>query len=129
MGKERQIGKGCRSSAKARTGGIALAVHFGRLRWTDAQIVGEATRREHHPDNASACWMGGLTVARMSGEAEAQVVSVRPKGKWPLLLAVPQQPLATSKARGGPPAPYSRACAVTNNSKSLPLLSALMPCA
>ena len=60
------IGKGCGSSAAARLAGIALADHFGRLRWTDAQIVGEASRREHHPDNASACWMGGLTVARMS---------------------------------------------------------------
>src|SRR5258708_34192022 len=73
------IGKGCGSSAAARIGGIALAVHFGRLRWTDAQIVGEASRREHHPDNASACWMGGLTAARMSREGEAQVISIRPK--------------------------------------------------
>ena len=52
------IGKGCGSSAAARVGGIAMAVHFGRLGWNDAQIIGEASRREHHPDNASACWMG-----------------------------------------------------------------------
>src|SRR5208283_5208030 len=38
------IGKGCGSSAAARLAGIALAVHFGRLRWTDAQIIGEASR-------------------------------------------------------------------------------------
>src|SRR5271163_4160845 len=81
------IGKGCGSSAAARLAGIALANHFSNLRWTDAQIIGEASRREHHSDNASACWMGGLTVARMSGEAEAQVVRIRLKGKWPLLLA------------------------------------------
>src|SRR5712664_2293057 len=87
------IGKGCGSSAAARLAGIALAVHYARLRWTDAQIVGEASRREHHPDNASACWWGGLTVARMSGESEAQVACVRPKGKWPLLLAVPEESL------------------------------------
>ena len=92
------IGKGCGSSAAARLAGIALAVRFGRLKWTDAQIVGEASRREHHPDNASACWMGGLTVARMSGEAEAQVAVIRPKGKWPLLLAIPDQPLSTEPA-------------------------------
>ena len=85
------IGKGCGSSAAARLAGIALANHFGHLRWTDAQIIGEASRREHHPDNASACWMGGLTIARMSGDAEAQVVCIRPKGKWPLLLAIPDQ--------------------------------------
>ena len=86
---------------------IALAVHFGRLRWTDAQIVGEASRREHHPDNASACWMGGLTVARMSAEkveaaaaqvAETEVACIRPKGKWPLLLAVPAAELSDRRS-------------------------------
>jgi homoserine kinase len=118
------IGKGCGSSAAARLAGIALANHFGRLHWTDAQIMGEASRREHHPDNASACWMGGLTVARMSGDAEAQVVSVRPKGKWPLLLAVPEQSLSTEAARGVLPAQYSRADAVTNIQNSMLLLAA-----
>jgi len=118
------IGKGCGSSAAARLAGIALAAHFGKLRWTDAQIVGEASRREHHADNASACWMGGLTIARMSGEAEAQVVRVRPKGKWPLLLAIPEQSFATEKARRVLPAQYSRADAVTNVQNSMFLLAA-----
>ncbi|MGZ4836464.1 MAG: homoserine kinase [Terriglobales bacterium] len=122
------IGKGCGSSAAARLAGIALAVHFGRLRWSDAQIIGEASRREHHPDNASACWMGGLTVARMSslsGHAvEAQVVGIRPKGKWPLLLAVPEQSLSTEAARRVLPAQYSRADAVTNVQNSMLLLAA-----
>ena len=118
------IGKGCGSSAAARLAGIALADHFGTLRWTDAQIVGEASRREHHPDNASACWMGGLTVARMSGEAEAQVACIRPKGKWPLLLAIPDQPLSTEEARRVLPLEYSRADAVVNIQNSMLLLAA-----
>jgi homoserine kinase len=122
------IGKGCGSSAAARLAGIALAVHFGRLRWTDVQIVGEASCREHHPDNASACWMGGLTVARMSGLADgaaaAQVACVRPKGKWPLLLAVPPQSLSTEEARRVLPAQYSRADAVANVQNSMLLLAA-----
>lgn len=119
------IGKGCGSSAAARLAGIALANHFGRLRWTDAQIVGEASRREHHPDNASACWWGGLTIARMSGEAEAQVACVRPKGKWPLLLAIPEESLATEKARAVLPEHYSRNDAVVNIQNSMLLLAAL----
>jgi len=128
------IGKGCGSSAAARLAGIALAVHFGRLPWTDAQIIGEASRREHHPDNASACWMGGLTIARMSARsefglnekaaAEAQVACVRPKGKWPLLLAVPEDSLSTKEARLVLPAQYSRADAVTNVQNSMLLLAA-----
>lgn len=118
------IGKGCGSSAAARLAGIGLAVHYGKLGWTDAQIVGEASRREHHPDNASACWMGSLTVARMSGEAEAQVARIQPKGKWPLLLAVPPEPLSTEKARRVLPPQYSRADAVLNIQNSMLLLAA-----
>jgi homoserine kinase len=118
------IGKGCGSSAAARLAGIALAVHFGGLGWSDARIIGEASRREHHPDNASACWMGGLTVARMSGESEAQVICLRPKGRWPLLLAVPDQSLSTEAARRVLPAQYSRADAVVNVQNSMLLLAA-----
>jgi homoserine kinase len=118
------IGKGCGSSAAARLAGIALAAHFGRLHWSDEQIIGEASRREHHPDNASACWMGGLTVARMSGETEVQVANIRPKGKWPLLLAIPEQALSTEKARAALPAQYSRADAVVNIQNSMLLLAA-----
>ena len=118
------IGKGCGSSAAARLAGIALAVHFGHLRWKDDRIVGEASMREHHPDNASACWMGALTVARMANQVQAQVVEVKPKGKWPLLLAVPGQSLSTEQARRVLPAQYSRADAVANVQNSLLLLAA-----
>ena len=130
------IGKGCGSSAAARLAGIAMANYFAHLGWSDARIIGEASRREHHPDNASACWMGGLTVARMSGAGEAQfveaqfveaqVVCIRPKGKWPLLLAIPDQALATEEARRVLPAQYSRADAVANIQNSMLLLAAFM---
>jgi homoserine kinase len=120
------IGKGCGSSAAARLAGIALAVHYGKLGWSDSRIVGEASRREHHPDNAAACWMGGLAVARMLRETEAQVARFLPKGNWPLLLAVPEQTLLTEDARRVLPAQYSRADAVTNIQNSLLLLAALV---
>jgi homoserine kinase len=100
-------------------------VHFGKLRWTDSQIIGEASRREQHPDNASACWMGGITVARMSGEAESEVVNIHPKGKWPLLLAVPEESLATEEARRAIPTQHSHADAVANVRNSMLLLAAL----
>lgn len=120
------IGKGFGSSAAARIAGIALAVHFGRLDWSDDRIVGEASRREHHPDNASACWMGGLSVARMSGPNIAQVASIKPKGKWPILLAVPEAPLSTEEARRVLPSQYSRVDAVTNIQNSMLLLAAFV---
>ena len=120
------IGKGCGSSAAARLAGIALANHYGKLRWSDSQIIGEASRREHHPDNAAACWLGGLTVARMSSESEAEVALIKPKGKWPLLVAVPPDPLSTEEARRVLPTQYSRADAVTNIQNSMLLLTAFM---
>jgi homoserine kinase len=126
LANEIPIGKGCGSSASARLAGIALAVHFGKLRWSDGRIVGEASHREHHPDNASACWMGGLTVARMSSESETQIACITPKGKWPLLLAVPEESLSTEEARGVLPTQYSRADAVTNIQNSMLLLAAFV---
>jgi homoserine kinase len=119
------IGKGCGSSAAARLAGIALAVEFGGLRWTDSQIVGEASRREHHPDNAAACWMGSLAVAGgVSGDGEAQIARVAPRGNWPLLMAVPPQTLSTEQARRVLPSQYSRADAVANVQNSMLLLAA-----
>ena len=120
------IGKGLGSSAAARLAGIALAVHFGKLNWSENRIIGEASRREHHPDNAAACWMGGLAVARMSREFEAQVVRVKPKGKWPLLVAVPEESLPTEEARRVLPAQYSRTDAVANVQNSMLLLAAFV---
>ena len=121
------IGKGLGSSAAARLAGIALAVHFGRLRWSTNRIIGEASRREHHPDNAAACWMGGVTVARMIGDRDAQIARFMPKGKWPLLLAIPDESLPTERARGVLPREYSRADAVANIQNSMLLLAALFP--
>ncbi|HKN36117.1 MAG TPA: homoserine kinase [Terriglobales bacterium] len=123
---EMPIGKGCGSSAAARLAGIALAVHFGKLGWNDSQIIGEASRREHHPDNAAACWMGGLCVARMCSEREAQAVKIAAKGKWPLLFAVPDETLLTEEARQVLPDQYSRSDVVSNIQNSMLLLAAFV---
>ncbi len=114
------------SSASARLAGIALANHFGRLRWTDSKIVGEASRREHHPDNAAACWMGGVAVAKMLGDGDARTARIVPKGKWPLLFAVPDHALSTEEARRVLPEQYSRADVVINIQNSMLLLAALV---
>lgn len=118
------IGKGCGSSAAARLAGVALAVRFGRLPWDSNRIVGEASRREHHPDNAAACWMGGVAIARTLPSGGSQVAHFVPKGKWPLLLAVPEEALPTEKAREVLPQQYSRSDVVTNIQSSMLLLAA-----
>jgi homoserine kinase len=119
------IGKGCGSSAAARLAGVALAVHFGKLRWNSSRIIGEASRRERHSDNAAACWLGGVAVSRMLGGGEAQVARLLPKGKWPLLLAIPDERLSTEKAREVLPRQYSRHDVVANIQNSMLLLAAL----
>jgi homoserine kinase len=120
------IGKGCGSSAAARLAGIALALHFGRLKWNDREIIAEASRREHHPDNAAACWLGGLAVASVRNGEEVRVAHLQPKGKWPLLVAVPEESLATEQARKVLPTQYSRADVVSNVQNSMLLLSAFV---
>jgi len=123
---EMPIGKGCGSSAAARLAGIALAVRFGDLDWDDTRIIDEAARREHHPDNAAACWMGGLTVARIPEGSGTQVATFKPKHEWPLLLVIPKATLPTEEARLLLPDRYSRADAVANIQNSLLLLAAFI---
>lgn len=119
------IGKGLGSSAAARLAGVALAVHYGKLQWKSDRIVGEAARRERHSDNAAACWMGGVTVSRTVGSGDTQVARLLPKGKWPLLLAIPEESLSTEKAREVLPRHYSRHDVVSNIQYSMLLLAAL----
>jgi homoserine kinase len=118
------IGKGCGSSAAARLAGVGLANHFGGLGWTDERIVGEVARREHHADNAAACWMGGLVIARMAADHQAQMACITPKGNWPLLLVISDESLPTEEARGVLPEQYSRTDVVANIQNSMLLLAA-----
>ena len=46
--------------------GILLANHFGNLDWTAQQILEEACRREGHPDNVAACYLGGMTASSIT---------------------------------------------------------------
>lgn len=122
------IGKGCGSSAAARLAGIALAVQAGGLEWTEERIIAEAAQREGHPDNAAACWLGGFSIARNAAAADGiptvQAVRVADSCPWPLLLAIPEEPLATEEARRVLPGQYSRADAVFNVQNALFLLAA-----
>lgn len=124
------VGKGLGSSAAARLAGIALAVHFGELGWSDDQILEEAVRRERHGDNVAACWLGGFAVVCWAGTAgprqpvRAHKLDVR--GDWPLLIAIPDDALATERARAVLPHRYSRADAVANVQSAMLLAAAFL---
>ncbi|HEX4022569.1 MAG TPA: homoserine kinase [Acidobacteriaceae bacterium] len=111
------FGMGCGSSAAARLAGIALAVHFGELGWDRDAILKLACLLEGHPDNAAACWLGGMTVATMEGEgtdARVHAVSIPVPSQWCALIVMPSRPLATNVSRGALPERYSRQAALAN---------------
>jgi homoserine kinase len=107
------LGMGCGSSAAGRLAAIVLAVHFGELGWSHDEILEEACALEGHPDNASACWLGGFVTAACEGRT-VHVARVSPPADWRAILVFPPAPLATSQARAVLPDSYLRSDAVTN---------------
>jgi len=107
------LGMGCGSSAAGRLAAIALAVHFGGLTWTTDQILEEAYALEGHPDNVAACWLGGFVTAVCEGK-RVHVAQAEPPSEWRVIVALPAEPLATSKARAILPASYSMEDVVAN---------------
>jgi homoserine kinase len=99
------LGMGCGSSAAARLAAIALAVHFGQMGWDTDRILEEAYKLEGHPDNVAACWLGGFVTAACEG-TKLHVARVDPPEAWRAIVALPAEPLATSKARAVLPASY-----------------------
>jgi homoserine kinase len=117
------LGMGLGSSAAALLAGVLLANHFGGLNWSPRQILFEACRREGHPDNVAACYLGGMTASSMS-ESDVITSTCGAKLNWKLLLALPSASLATEKARALLPPTYSRADAVANIQSTALLVSA-----
>jgi homoserine kinase len=107
------LGMGCGSSAAGRLAAIALANHFGELGWSSERIVEEASALEGHPDNVAACWLGGFVTAASEGRA-VHVARVTPPEAWRAIVVIPNEPLATSKARAVLPESYGRDDVVVN---------------
>jgi homoserine kinase len=116
LNNEIPLGMGCGSSAAALLAGVLLANYFGGLGLSGYQAMEEACRREGHPDNVAACWLGGMTASAMSVDGRTRVVaaSFGQESTWGLMLALPSVGLATQKARALLPEHYSRADAVLN---------------
>jgi homoserine kinase len=107
------LGMGCGSSAAARLAAIALAMRFGRLDWDTDRVLEEAYALEGHPDNVAACWLGGFVSAVCEGR-HVHVARVEPPEAWRAIVALPAEPLATSKARAVLPATYEMEDVVAN---------------
>lgn len=128
------LGMGCGSSAAARLAGIALAVEFGEMAWQEEKILATATRLEGHPDNVTACWLGGMTVAAVASSSESNevrtctppvhVARFEVPEKWRAVVVLPKEPLQTEESRKVLPERYSRDDIVTNLQHSSLLVAA-----
>ena len=107
------LGMGCGSSAAARLAAIALAVHFGKLDWNTERVLEEAYALEGHADNVAACWLGGFVAVVCEGR-KVHAARVDPPQDWRAIVALPAEPLATSKARALLPKSYPLEDVVAN---------------
>jgi homoserine kinase len=117
------LGMGCGSSAAALLGAVMLANHFGELGWSQGECIDEATRREGHPDNVTACALGSVTASVVDAGRVSSAVFGVGLG-WRLLVALPATSLATEKARALLPAEYSRIDSVANVQRTSLLVAA-----
>jgi homoserine kinase len=130
------LGMGCGSSAAARLAGIALAVEFGELGWQDQEILDAAAFLEGHPDNATACWLGGMTVSAIAprkataedegpqGYPAVHVARLDIPKHWSAVIVLPRDPVRTEESRKLLPDFYSRADVVQNLQHSSLLVAA-----
>ena len=129
------LGMGCGSSAAARLAGIALAVEFGELGWGDEKILATSTLLEGHPDNATACWLGGMTVSAVTaaqategdaghGLPTVDVARIEVPEHWSAVMVLPRDPVRTEESRKLLPDFYSRADVVANLQHSSLLVAA-----
>lgn len=115
------LGMGCGSSAAARLAGLALARMLAGLLWSDEELLAYATVLEGHPDNVTACWLGGLTVSaerRSPRQPErfphVATASLPVPSGWSAAILMPGDPVLTETARGILPTHYDRAAVVEN---------------
>jgi len=97
---------GLGSSAAAYLAGLLAADSLFGL---GADVLGEASRLEGHPDNAAAALLGGVVVC-----ADGEAFRLDPPAELEAVLVVPHEPVHTAEARAALPAEVAMADAVHN---------------
>jgi homoserine kinase len=129
-------GRGLGSSASAIVGGLALArslVLTGEQYMSDEDLITLATELEGHPDNVAAAFYGGATIAWLESKINhdgsntniGKAVSLKVDDRIKAFLLVPDNQLATAKARKLLPENISHQDAVLNSSRTALLVHAL----
>lgn len=129
-------GRGLGSSASAIVGGLTLArslVLTGEQYMSDDDLITLATELEGHPDNVAAAFYGGATIAWIEKSVGAdgvssevgKAVSLKVDDRIKALLLIPDNQLATAKARKLLPETIPHQDAVLNSSRSALLVHSL----
>jgi len=124
-------GRGLGSSASAIVGGLHLAralVLGGDQLFSLEEMLTIATEMEGHPDNVAAAIYGGATVAwqdEVPTAGSAHAISLNVDPRISAIAFIPENQLATSKARKLLPESISHHDAVENTTRSALLVHAL----
>ncbi|MDX6743749.1 homoserine kinase [Actinocorallia sp. A-T 12471] len=117
--------RGMGSSSAAIVAGItaARALHPQGAEFSEDAALALATEIEGHPDNVAPCLAGGLTIAWTGPDAATKLV--RLDVDVPVTVFVPDQRLATERARGLLPESVTHADAAANSARAALLIAAL----
>ena len=126
-------GRGLGSSSSAIIGGLCLAralVLGGEELLTNEDVIALATELEGHPDNVAAALLGGATIAWMENKTQTEksvgrAVKIHVDESIKAIAFIPENHLATSKARKLLPENISHKDAVANTSHAALLVHAL----
>jgi homoserine kinase len=119
------VGKGLGSSAAAVTAGVVIGAEVAGLGWDRARVLDEVARIEGHPDNASACVLGGIVASAIDLNGTVRAVKMALPEKFGVAVVVPDFVVSTSLARSILPETYSKCDAIFNVQRTALLMAAL----
>lgn len=120
------VSRGLGSSAAAIVAGLKAANVWIGNPFSRRDLLQFATAIEGHPDNVAPAIFGGFTVNIQADGGETECFSFLPKLRLKLVVAVPDFPLATKKAREVLPDLITRRDAVFNAGRVGMMIAALV---
>lgn len=118
------LSRGLGSSATAIVAGLKGANALLNNRFTRKELLQFATAIEGHPDNVAPAIYGGFTISATT-RGDVECFTLIPKMRLKLVVAVPDFPLSTKKAREVLPKEVSMQDAINNISRAAMMTAAL----
>lgn len=124
------MSRGLGSSAAAICAGVTAALALTGAEWPGAPdgsslALEIAATMEGHPDNVAACLLGGLTIARTSGDGSVHAVRLDPAPQLSAVAVIPHDPVSTWASRGVLPAQIGHADAARTAGRAALLVAAV----